>query len=129
MTTQRAILVHGVAIRVAACSPEVQSLRHPELGWAPSMDSRTLGESEIAGAAEIHREWLGTYSVIRHTSGATHTDTGERHGDRIEARRLRSGANGRAQSTPSSTGVLHGTWSLDEGFRLGLETPTPDTNP
>ena len=129
MTTRRAILVRGIAMRAAACSPDVQVLRHPEQGWATSKDGRALGGSRIAGAADIRWEWRGTCSIIRHASGTTHTGTGERHGDMIEVLSLGSGTLGRAQSTPSSTGVLHGTCSLDEDSRLGLETPTPGTNP
>jgi len=99
------------------------------MGGLTSSRAIALDGGIYNGMAEIHREWVGTYSITWLISSATFTGTGERRGDELEVRCFRSGTQGRAPSTLSSTGVLHGTWSMDENSRLGLETLTPDTNP
>jgi len=129
MTTRRANPLHGIALLAAPDSLVVHDLRPSDSGGVDSVVGRALEESSFAGSVDIRPERVGTCSITSIISGATVTGTRERRGDTIEVRWLRSGTQGRAQPTPSSTGVLHGTWSLDESFRLGLETPTPYTNP
>ncbi|MCX6025432.1 MAG: hypothetical protein NTY23_04095 [Chloroflexi bacterium] len=129
MTTQRAVRLAGIARLAAACSLVVQEVPRPELGGTCSVEGRALDGGSYTVTATIHREWVGTYSIPWLISGATFTGTGKRRGDDLEVRWFRSGTQGRAHPTLSSTGVLHGTWSMDEDSRLGLETLTPDSNP
>ena len=129
MTTRRAIQLHGIALLAAADSLVVHHLPRPELGWATSLDGRTFDGSRLAGTTGVLREWVGICSITSITSGAPFAGTRQRRGDEFEVRWFRSGTQGRAHYTLSSTEVLHGTWSLDEGSHLGLETLTPNNNP
>ena len=129
MTTRRAIQLHGIALPAAADTLVVHHLLPSDSGGGDSVEGRALDEGSFAGSAEIRRKRVGTGSITSIFSGATIAGTCARRGDEFEVRGFRSGTQGRAHYTLSSTGVLHGTWSLDEDSRLGLETLTPDTNP
>jgi hypothetical protein len=129
MTTRRAIQLHGIALLAAADSLVVHHLRPSDLGRVDSEEGRALDEGSFEGSAEIRRKRVGTCSSASIISGAAISGTCERRGDEFEVRWHRSRTQGRAHYTLSSTEVLHGTWSLDEGSHLGLETLTPNNNP